>query len=135
STHPFVKLFEKPPILLETPSSEVVVAPVEEPVVALQAAAQQSLSPNAFAHWSELNEWNGVDTPVKPRQNMQPAPSAFPVEQSDKVDDDTAQSSLEQQAAVQQDDDVAMDPWAMLGRSAHTERQEDDQLEVRQPSQ
>jgi tetratricopeptide (TPR) repeat protein len=132
STHPFIKLLKKPPVLLEAPSAEVVVAPVEEPSIALQASALHSLSPNAFAHW---NEWNGVDTPVEPRQNAQSAPSALPVWQSDKAEDHPTQNGVEHQVAVEQDDGAAIDPWAMLERTAHRGRQEDDQLEVQQSSQ
>ncbi len=135
STHPFIKLLKKPPVLLETPS-EAVVAPVKEPVVALQPSAQSSLSPNAIAHWNDLNEWNGVDTPVKPRQNTQPAPTAFPGWPSEKADDHGVQSVLEQQAATQQDNEAAaLDPWALLERSVHVEHQEDYQPEVQQLSQ
>jgi tetratricopeptide (TPR) repeat protein len=135
STHPFIKLLKKPPVLLEVPSAKVVIAPVEEPIAALQASALHSLSPNAFAHWNELNEWNGVDTPVKPRQNAQLAPSALPVWQRDGAEDHPAQNGVEHQGAVEQDDGAAIDPWAMLERSAYRGSQEDDQREVQQSSQ
>jgi tetratricopeptide (TPR) repeat protein len=134
STHPFIKLLKKPPVLLEIPS-DVVTAPVKEPAVALQASAQDSLSPNAFAHWDDLNEWNGVDTPIKPRQNVQSAQPAFPVGLGDKADDQETQSVLERPAAAQQDDDsLAMNPWALLERSVHSEHQDSSQLEVPSPS-
>jgi tetratricopeptide (TPR) repeat protein len=131
----FVKLLKKTPVLLEVPLKAGGV-PLEEHVVMPQAS--DSLPPNAFAHWNDLSEWNGIDTPVKPRQNISSVPPVFsdwPTTHTSNAPEPAEKYNVEQQIPTQQLNAAVEDPWAMLERAAREQDQKAYQLAGQQSSQ
>ncbi len=111
--HPFLKLLRKSPAILDDSDDAVAALPSvpasEQPVVVPDALLYEAPTSNNLFSWSDLENWNGVDTLIKPKADEHPA------------QEDSTVSSWSNAMVTSSDSDS----WRILEKPEEPQEQED----------